>query len=58
MIVIMGAGRAGESAAASLVSARNDITVIDPDPDPDTDPERLRASAQPACVVGSSADRR
>lgn len=54
MIVIMGAGWVGESEAASLVSARNDIAVIDTD----TDPERLRASAQPACVVGSSADRR
>ena len=36
-IVIMGAGRVGESVAESLVSERNDITVID------TDPERLRA---------------
>ena len=36
-IVILGAGRVGESAAESLVSERNDITVID------TDPVRLRA---------------
>jgi trk system potassium uptake protein TrkA len=36
-IVILGAGRVGESAAESLVSERNDITVID------TDPARLRA---------------
>lgn len=36
-IVIMGAGRVGESVAESLVSERNDITVID------TDPDRLRA---------------
>jgi len=36
-IVILGAGRVGESVAESLVSERNDITVID------TDPVRLRA---------------
>ncbi|HET9204895.1 MAG TPA: Trk system potassium transporter TrkA [Burkholderiaceae bacterium] len=36
-IVILGAGRVGESAAESLVLERNDITVID------TDPARLRA---------------
>ncbi len=35
-IVILGAGRVGESVAESLVSESNDITVID------TDPERLR----------------
>ena len=39
-IIILGAGRVGESVAESLVSERNDITVIDPDPDPD--PQRLR----------------
>jgi trk system potassium uptake protein TrkA len=31
-IIILGAGRVGESVAESLVSERNDITVIDPDP--------------------------
>jgi len=36
-ILILGAGRVGESVAESLVSEQNDITVIDPDP------ERLRA---------------
>ena len=36
-IVILGAGRVGESVAESLVSERNDITVID------SDPVRLRA---------------
>ncbi|MCB8748651.1 Trk system potassium transporter TrkA [Rhodoferax sp. U2-2l] len=36
-IIILGAGRVGESVAESLVSEQNDITVIDPDP------ERLRA---------------
>lgn len=35
-IIILGAGRVGESVAESLVSEQNDITVID------TDPERLR----------------
>ena len=35
-IIILGAGRVGESVAESLVSERNDITVID------TDPKRLR----------------
>jgi trk system potassium uptake protein len=35
-ILILGAGRVGESVAESLVSERNDITVID------TDPSRLR----------------
>jgi trk system potassium uptake protein TrkA len=29
-IIILGAGRVGESVAASLVSEQNDITVIDP----------------------------
>jgi trk system potassium uptake protein TrkA len=36
-IVILGAGRVGESVAESLVSERNDITLID------SDPERLHA---------------
>jgi trk system potassium uptake protein len=36
-IVILGAGRVGESVAESMVSERNDITMID------TDPARLRA---------------
>ncbi|NDY93973.1 Trk system potassium transporter TrkA [Ideonella livida] len=36
-IIILGAGRVGESVAESLVSEKNDITVID------TDPQRLRA---------------
>ena len=36
-IIILGAGRVGESVAESLVLERNDITVID------TDPARLRA---------------
>jgi trk system potassium uptake protein TrkA len=36
-IIILGAGRVGESVAESLVSEQNDITVIDPDP------QRLRA---------------
>ena len=36
-IVILGAGRVGESVAESLASERNDITVID------IDPQRLRA---------------
>jgi trk system potassium uptake protein TrkA len=35
-ILILGAGRVGESVAESLVSERNDITVVD------TDPARLR----------------
>jgi trk system potassium uptake protein len=35
-IIILGAGRVGESVAESLVSEKNDITVID------TDPQRLR----------------
>ena len=35
-IIILGAGRIGESVAGTLVSERNDITVID------TDPKRLR----------------
>jgi trk system potassium uptake protein TrkA len=35
-IVILGAGRVGESVAESLVSERNDLTVVD------SDPERLR----------------
>jgi trk system potassium uptake protein TrkA len=32
-IIILGAGRVGESVAESLVSEQNDITMIDPDPD-------------------------
>ena len=32
-IIILGAGRVGESVAEALVSEANDITVIDPDPD-------------------------
>ncbi|MDP4994466.1 MAG: NAD-binding protein, partial [Burkholderiaceae bacterium] len=36
-IIILGAGRVGESVAESLVSERNDITMIDHDGD------RLRA---------------
>lgn len=32
-IIILGAGRVGESVAESLVSEQNDITLIDPDPD-------------------------
>jgi trk system potassium uptake protein TrkA len=32
-ILILGAGRVGESVAESLVSEHNDITVIDPDPE-------------------------
>ncbi len=36
-IIILGAGRVGESVAESLVTERNDITVID------TDPQRLAA---------------
>ncbi len=36
-IIILGAGRVGESVAESLASEKNDITVID------TDPARLRA---------------
>jgi trk system potassium uptake protein len=35
-ILILGAGRVGESVAESLVSEKNDITIID------TDPARLR----------------
>ena len=35
-IIILGAGRVGESVAETLVSEANDITVVDPDP------ERLR----------------
>lgn len=31
-IIILGAGRVGESVAENLASERNDITVIDPDP--------------------------
>ncbi len=31
-IIILGAGRVGESVAESLVSEQNDITLIDPDP--------------------------
>lgn len=36
-ILILGAGRVGESVAESLITEHNDITLIDPDPD------RLRA---------------
>jgi voltage-gated potassium channel Kch len=36
-IIILGAGRVGESVAESLVSEQNDITVVD------ADPARLRA---------------
>lgn len=36
-IVILGAGRVGETVAESLLSERNDITLID------SDPQRLRA---------------
>ncbi len=36
-IIILGAGRVGESVAESLASERNDITIID------SEPERLRA---------------
>ncbi len=32
-IIILGAGRVGESVAESLVSEQNDITLIDPDPE-------------------------
>ena len=35
-ILILGAGRVGQSVAESLVSEKNDITVID------TNPQRLR----------------
>ena len=35
-IIILGAGRVGESVAEALVSEKNDITVID------TNPQRLR----------------
>ena len=35
-IIILGAGRVGESVAENLVSERNDITVID------TNPQRVR----------------
>ena len=35
-IIILGAGRVGQSVAESLVSERNDITIVD------TDPDRLR----------------
>jgi Trk K+ transport system NAD-binding subunit len=43
-ILILGAGRVGESVAENLVSEQNDITVID------TDPRRLAAAgpARPA----------
>ncbi|WP_404300783.1 Trk system potassium transporter TrkA [Alicycliphilus denitrificans] len=52
-IIILGAGRVGQSAAASLVSEHNDITVID------TDAERLReleARLDLRGVVGSGID--
>ena len=32
-IMILGAGRVGESVAETLASEANDITVVDPDPD-------------------------
>ena len=41
-IIILGAGRVGESVAENLVSEKNDITMID------TDPQRLRDAAGPA----------
>jgi len=31
-IIVLGAGRVGESVAESLASERNDITIIDQDP--------------------------
>ena len=40
-IIILGAGRVGESVAESLASEQNDITVID------MDPARLRNSTTP-----------
>jgi len=49
-ILILGAGRVGESVAESLVSERNDITVID------TDPTRLAVLQDRLdlrCVVGN-----
>lgn len=49
-IVILGAGRVGQSVAESLVSERNDITVID------TDPERLASLQEKMdlrCVTGN-----
>jgi len=52
-IIILGAGRVGQAAAASLVSERNDITVID------TDAARLReleARLDLRGVVGSGID--
>ncbi|MBS0607923.1 MAG: Trk system potassium transporter TrkA, partial [Proteobacteria bacterium] len=52
-IIILGAGRVGQSAAASLVSESNDITVID------TDAERLReleSRLDLRGVVGSGID--
>ncbi|WP_027016537.1 Trk system potassium transporter TrkA [Comamonas composti] len=54
-IIILGAGRVGHSAAESLVSERNDITVID------TDERRLRELQQRfdlRGVVGSGTDPR
>ena len=52
-IIILGAGRIGESVAGTLVSERNDITVID------TDPARLRELEERfelRGVVGSGID--
>ena len=52
-IIILGAGRVGQSAAASLVSEHNDITVID------TDAARLReleSRLDLRGVVGSGID--
>jgi trk system potassium uptake protein TrkA len=49
-IIILGAGRVGESVAESLVSEKNDITVID------TDPQRLHRLQDRLdlrCVVGN-----
>ena len=49
-IIILGAGRVGESVAESLVSEKNDITVVD------TDPQRLRRLQDRLdlrCVVGN-----
>jgi Trk K+ transport system NAD-binding subunit len=48
-ILILGAGRVGESVAESLVSEQNDITVID------TDPARLaRCRTGSTCAAWSA----
>jgi trk system potassium uptake protein TrkA len=49
-IVIVGAGRVGESVAENLASERNDITVIDPDP------QRLRALEERLDLRGVAGD--